>query len=65
MRIFSREGDILTLIVLKAFLALETLLALLITLKIFLIILKARVIYLTAFLDLITATEAITKYIRV
>ena len=51
--------------ILKAFLVLRVLLILLTTLKIFLIILEAEVIYLITFLNLIVAAEAITKYIRV
>ena len=50
---------------LRVFLTLRVLLTLLIALKIFLIILKAGIIHLIAFLNLVIAAEVITKYIRV
>ena len=65
IRIFSRRRNILALVILRAFLVLKVLLTLLTTLKIFLIILKAGITRLAAFLDLITAAKAITKYVRV
>ena len=61
----SRGGGVLALVALGAFLALGALLALLAALEVFLVTLEAGVIRLAAFLDLVAAAGAITKYVRV